>query len=154
MINLRALLNLYERLAKNTNQKDKNGHFLTATTPPRRRFAANTGWLIAQSVFQYMLSAVIGIIAARFLGPANYGILGCGVSLMAIFQAFCTLGFNDVQITNMVETPEDEGGIIGTSLTLRLISSTLSIGGIALAAWITRPGEKLLRWLRYCKARN
>ena len=118
--------------------------FFGSDNPLRRRFAANTGWLIAQSVFQYMLSAVIGIIAARFLGPANYGILGYGVSLMAIFQAFCTLGFNDIQITNMVETPEDEGGIIGTSLTLRLVSSTLSIGGIALAAWITRPGESLL----------
>ena len=100
----------------------------------RKRFAVNTGWLIAQSVFQYVLSAVIGIIAARFLGPANYGILGYGVSLMAIFQAFCTLGLNDIQITNMVETPEDQGGIIGTALSLRLVSSTLSIGAIALAA--------------------
>ena len=115
-----------------------------SNNPLRRRFAANTGWLIAQSVFQYVLSAVIGIIAARFLGPANYGILGYGVSLMAIFQAFCTLGLNDIQITNMVETPEDQGGIIGTALSLRLVSSTLSIGAIALAAWLTRPGEKLL----------
>ncbi|MEA4870607.1 MAG: flippase [Christensenella sp.] len=118
--------------------------FFGNDNPLRRRFAANTGWLIAQSVFQYVLSAVIGIIAARFLGPANYGILGYGVSLMAIFQAFCTLGFNDIQITNMVETPEDEGGIIGTALALRLVSSTISIGAIALAAWITRPGESLL----------
>ncbi len=112
--------------------------------PLRKRFAANTGWLIAQSIFQYVLSAVIGIIAARFLGPANYGILGYGVSLMAMFQAFCTLGFNDIQITNMVETPDDEGGIIGTALLLRLVSSTLSVFAIALAAWLTRPGERLL----------
>ena len=45
--------------------------FFNSNNPLRRRFAANTGWLIAQSVFQYVLSAVIGIIAARFLGPAN-----------------------------------------------------------------------------------
>ncbi len=110
----------------------------------RKRFAVNTGWLIAQSVFQYVLSAVIGIIAARYLGPANYGILGYGVSLMAMFQAFCTLGLNDIQITNMIETPDDVGGIIGTALILRLVSSTLSIAGIAAAAAISRPGEKLL----------
>jgi len=112
--------------------------------PIRKRFAANTGWLIAQSVFQYVLSAVIGIIAARFLGPANYGILSYGVSLMAMFQAFCTLGLNDIQITNMVETPDDIGGIIGTALVMRLVSSTLSIFGIAAVAMISRPGEKLL----------
>ena len=98
----------------------------------RRRFAANTGWLIAQSVFQYVLSAVIGIIAARYLGPANYGVLGYGVSLIAIFTAFATLGFNDVQITNMIETPAETGAIIGTALVLRLVSSTLSVAGITL----------------------
>ncbi len=113
-------------------------------SPLRKRFAANTGWLIAQSVFQYVLSAVIGIIAARFLGPANYGILGYGVSLMAIFQAFCTLGLNDIQITNMVETPEEAGGIIGTSLAMRLISSSLSILMIAAVAAIARPGDRVL----------
>lgn len=118
--------------------------FLNLNNPLRKRFAANTGWLIAQSIFQYAVTAVIGIIAARFLGPTNYGILGYGVSLMAIFSTIGTLGLNDIQITSMVETPEDEGGIIGTALLLRLVSSTLSIGAIALSAWLTRPGEHLL----------
>ena len=118
--------------------------FFKSENPLRRRFAANTGWLIAQSVFQYVLSAVIGIIAARFLGPANYGILGYGVSLMAFFGAVASLGFNDIQITNMVESPEETGGIVGTALVLRLIASTLSVAGIALAAMIARPGDKVL----------
>lgn len=118
--------------------------FFGSDNPLRRRFAANTGWLIAQSVFQYMLSAVIGIIAARFLGPSNYGILGYGASLMAFFGSFASLGFYDIQITNMVERPEDTGGIIGTALTLRLLASTLSVIGIALVAVIARPGERVL----------
>ena len=118
--------------------------FWKRENPIRRRFAANTGWLIAQSVFQYVLSAVIGIIAARFLGPSNYGILGYGASLMAFFNGFASLGFNDIQITNMVESPEETGGIIGTALVLRLIASTLSVAGIALAASIARPGNQVL----------
>ena len=118
--------------------------FWNSENPMRRRFAANTGWLIAQSVFQYVLSAVIGIIAARFLGPSNYGILGYGASLMAFFGAFASLGFNDIQITNMVESPEETGGIIGTALVLRLVASTISVAGIALAASIARPGNQVL----------
>ena len=43
----------------------KNGN------PLARKFAVNTGWIVAQYVFQYILSAVIGIIAARYMGPAN-----------------------------------------------------------------------------------
>lgn len=118
--------------------------FFQSDNPVRKKFAANTGWLIAQSVFQYVLSAVIGIIAARFLGPSNYGILGYGVSLMAFFGAVASLGFNDIQITNMVEFPDDTGAIIGTAFVARLVASTLSVFGIALAATIARPGDKVL----------
>ena len=40
-----------------------------AQNPLFARFAKNTGWLIAQNVFQYVLSAVVGILAARYIGP-------------------------------------------------------------------------------------
>ncbi len=70
-----------------------------------------TGWLIRPEHFQYVLSAVIGIIARAFLGPANYGVLVTACR-DGDLPAFCTLGFNDIQITNMVETPEEAGGII------------------------------------------
>ncbi len=110
----------------------------------RARFAKNTGWLLAQSVFQYMLTAVIGIIAARYLGPENYGVLGYGVSLMAIFQCFCTLGLNDIQIAQMIERPEERGAIVGTALALRMTSTALSIAGITLTAAVLRPGNPLL----------
>ena len=52
---------------------------------------------------------------------------------MAFFGAFASLGFNDIQITNMVESPEETGGIVGTALVLRLVASTISVAGIARA---------------------
>lgn len=108
------------------------------------RFAANTGWLVAQNVFQYMLTAVIGILAARYMGPSNYGLLGYGATMMALLSPICTLGLDSVQIPAMVETPEQAGELIGTSAVLRLGSTTLSIAAITVIAAVTRPGEKLL----------
>lgn len=109
-----------------------------------KRFFANTGWLVAQNVFQYVLSAVIGILAARYIGPANYGLLNYGSSLMAIFLPFCTLGLNSAEIPAMVDAPEKSGEIVGTCFVLRLISSMLSIALLTLVAAVTKSGNRLL----------
>lgn len=112
--------------------------------PLLKRFAANTGYLVAQYVFQYILAAVVGILAARYMGPENFGILGYGAGMMAIFLPFCTLGIDSIEIPAMIEKPEEQGKIVGTCFTLRLISSTLSILLITAVAAVTRPGNKLL----------
>ena len=109
-----------------------------------QRFAANTGWLVAQNVFQYVLSAVIGILAARYMGPANYGILSYGAAMMVLFSPFCTLSLNDVQIPCMIDEPQDTGKIIGTALVMRLVSTMLSIGVLLLVVAYTKPGDKLI----------
>ncbi len=109
-----------------------------------KRFAANTGWLVAQNVFQYVLSAVIGILAARYMGPANYGILGYGAAMMVLFSPFCTLSLNDVQIPCMIDEPQDTGKIIGTALAMRFVATLLSIGVLLLIVMYTKPGDKLI----------
>lgn len=109
-----------------------------------KRFAKNTGWLVAQNVFQYVLSAVIGILAARYMGPSNYGVLGFGASLMAMFLPLCTLGLDSVQIPAMIAEPERTGEFIGTSLALRGASSALSIMAIAALTALLKPNNPLM----------
>lgn len=120
------------------------GIFSRADSPLLKRFAANTGWLVAQNVFQYILSAVIGILAARYMGPGNYGVLGYGASLMAMFLPLCTLGIDGVQIPAMLDAPEKQGEIVGTALLLRLTSSALSILCIVALVRVLEPDNKLL----------
>ncbi len=120
------------------------GIFGKGDNPLLKRFAANTGWLVAQNVFQYVLSAVIGIIAARYMGPGNYGILSYGASMMVLFSPFCTLSLNDVQIPCMIDTPEDTGKIIGTALLMRLVSTTLSVLALLGLVAVMKPGNKLM----------
>lgn len=115
-----------------------------SNNPLIRRFAANTGWLVAQNVFQYVLSAVIGILAARYMGPGNYGILSYGAAMMVLFSPFCTLSLNDVQIPCMIDEPQDTGKIIGSAVVMRLISTMLSIGAMLLLVSFMKPGDKLM----------
>lgn len=78
-------------------------------------------------IFHMFLSFLMSLLMARYLGPANYGILNYAAAYCTFFTAFCTLGINSVIIKDFVDHPDEEGEAIGTTLTLRLISSVLSL---------------------------
>lgn len=90
----------------------------------------NAGWLIIGKIGQSLVNLVVGILTARYLGPANYGLINYAAAYVAFFTSICTLGINSVIVKEFVDAQEDEGTIIGTSLGLRAISSVLSVVSI------------------------
>lgn len=91
------------------------------------RIVKNAGWLITGRIIQMLLSFVIGLLIARYLGPSNYGLINYATAYITFFSTFCTLGINSVIVKNLIDHPEQEGETIGTTIFLRLISSLLSI---------------------------
>lgn len=92
----------------------------------KNRTVQNAGWLIGCRVVQMMINFVVGILTARYLGPANYGLINYANAYIAFFTAFCTLGINSVLVKEFVDKPENAGTTIGTTLVLRGASSLLS----------------------------
>ena len=86
----------------------------------------NAGWLIGSKIAQMVISLLVGVITARYLGPSNYGLIGYATAYTAFFNAFCTLGINSLLVKEFVDNPQNEGTVIGTSLMLRAISSLMS----------------------------
>lgn len=86
----------------------------------------NAGWLIGGKIAQMVISFFVSILTARYLGPSNYGLINYATAYIAFFTAFCTLGINSVLVKEFVDSPEEAGVTIGTTLVLRLISSALS----------------------------
>ena len=97
----------------------------------KTRTIKNAGWLMGGKIIQMLLSLVVGMLTARFLGPSNYGLLNYASAYTAFFMAFCTLGINSILVREFIAHPEDEGEILGTTLVLRMMSSLLS-GGVIL----------------------
>lgn len=103
----------------------------------------NAGWLIGGRIIQMLLSLIIGILTARYLGPNNYGLISYGSAYVAFFTALCNLGLNAVIIKDFVDYPDEQGEAIGSALTMRLVSSVLcAILTICVSAFIDR-GEPL-----------
>ncbi|MBO5021546.1 MAG: flippase [Clostridia bacterium] len=107
----------------------------------KNRTAKNAGWLIGGRVAQMIISFFVSTLTARYLGPANYGIINYAAAYTAFFTAFCTLGINSVLVNEFIDKPEDAGTTIGTTLVLRAVSSLLSAFTIITIVCFVDAGE-------------
>ena len=82
--------------------------------------------MIGEKIIQMLISLMVGLLTARYLGPSNYGLINYATSFTAFFAALCTLGINSLLVKELVDRPEQEGEVLGTALVLRGISSLLS----------------------------
>lgn len=110
----------------------------------KSRFLGNASWIIFGKVIQVTLGLVISMFTARYLGPSNYGLINYASAFSAFFAAFCTLGINGIIVKELLDHPKEQGSIIGSSILLRLISSTLSMLMIVLIVSLLNPNDHLV----------
>lgn len=102
----------------------------------------NASWIIGIQIVKSLLGLVISMLTARFLGPSNFGLINYAASIVAFVTPIMYLGLNGVLVQEIVNTPEKEGEILGTSVTMTFLSSLLCvIGVISFAAAVNR-GER------------
>lgn len=109
----------------------------------KNRVVKNAGWIIGGKLANKLLAFVVGIFAARWLGPGNYGLINYAAAYATFFASLCTLGINSVIVKNFVDHPEQESETIGTTLLLRAVSSLLSALMIVGIVSIVDSGEPL-----------
>lgn len=102
----------------------------------------NAGWIIACKIAQSVLQLIVGMLSARYLGPSNYGLISYAASVVAFALPLMKLGFNATLVHELVETPEKEGEIVGTSLVLNVSSSLLCIAGVSCFAYAANADDK------------
>ncbi len=109
-----------------------------------KKVTKNTMWIMAERIVQMLISLVVGVISARYLGPSNYGILNYGASLVVLFTAISKLGLETVMIKDLVDDRKKNGVILGTAMVMRLISSGLSILCITIIVMVLKPNDNVI----------
>lgn len=104
----------------------------------------NSFWIIGEQVFQMIVSLIIGVLSARYLGPSNYGTLNYTASFISFFTSLATLGLDGVVIMKIIAHPEKEGEFLGTSIFFRLISAFISSVLILVLIYIINGYDLLL----------
>lgn len=108
-----------------------------------KQFLFNTGWIVFDRIFHMLLSLVITSLTAQYLGPERYGLISYGQSFISIFTIVCKLGIDSIIVSEIIKNKDDTGRIVGTTIGLRMISGFLSVGIIAMAVMVLKPGDTL-----------
>jgi O-antigen/teichoic acid export membrane protein len=87
------------------------------------KYFKNTGWLM----FGKILSMVINLMIANYLGAISFGDLSFADALTAIIAAVGTLGLDSFIIREIIQEPEKKDEILGTSLLLRVAVNVLLV---------------------------
>ena len=81
------------------------------------------------------------MLTARYLGPSNYGLITYAASLVAFVTPIMQLGLNSILVQEIIDYPEDEGTVIGTSVFMSLLSSLACIVGCVSFSLMVNQGE-------------
>lgn len=127
-------------MIKKTIRKFKNSKFLS-----------NTMWDIGGKVFQMILTLVVGMLTARYLGPSNYGVIGYTASYVAFFTVVCQLGFTSTAVKEIIDNPERQGEFLGTTIFFRICASLISTVAISVLVYIL-DGDQTIAWVAFLQS--
>ena len=81
-----------------------------------QKYFKNTGWLMLGKI----LSLIVGIFIAKFLGPHDFGDLSFAVAFTAIIAAVGTLGLDSFIIREILHQPAKRDEVMGTAFWMRI----------------------------------
>lgn len=81
------------------------------------------------------MSVLVTAWVARHLGPEQYGSLSFAMALVGIFTAISSVGLQ-TEVVKQLVTKDNDGGVIGTALALRLLGGVVAYALVFVAAYI------------------
>lgn len=93
---------------------------------PLQRSINNSGWLFFDHMTRIAVGFVMGIWIARYLGPANLGLLDYSVAIFSLFAALSSLGLNGIVVRELVREPDKREEILASTFTMLAVA-----GGVA-----------------------
>jgi PST family polysaccharide transporter len=104
--------------------------------------ASNTGWLVADKLVRLGFGLLVGVWIARYLGPANFGLLNFAIAFVALFATVSGLGLQGVMVRDLVIAPQRREVLLASALLLRVAAAaTMTILAI-IAVEFLRPRDQ------------
>jgi PST family polysaccharide transporter len=94
-----------------------------------------------------VLSLLVGLWVARYLGPTGFGLLNFSTAFVALFAFLGDLGLQAVVIRDLVRWPEKRLQIVISALAVRLIGTLLALIVIGGSILLLRGGDSTSRAL-------
>lgn len=109
----------------------------TLSSPTRRTVVTNVAWATTGKVVRVFTDVLVSIFVARYLGPAQYGLMNYVVSFVAIFSIIANFGLDNIEIREIAKPGSDKNTIIGTAFSLRLLFALVALVLITIVLFIS-----------------
>lgn len=90
---------------------------------------ANSSWLIGESILTMIISLLVGIVSARYLGPENYGIINRFLPYITLANSICIFGMQSIIVREISKNHDKQSisKLLGSALAFRFLLSIISI---------------------------
>jgi len=79
----------------------------------------------------------VGVWVARYLGPAQYGLLNYAGAFVGLFSAFATLGLDEIVVRELIKDESKKDVLLGTAFWLKIMGAIVMLIMIAIAVQFT-----------------
>lgn len=91
------------------------------------RAIGNIAWLVFERAAMLVLSVVIGVWTARYLGPQKFGAWNFLLALSGLLMVLPSLGLDKIALRDFVNDPAASAEILGSSFGLRAIGGSVAV---------------------------
>ena len=92
----------------------------------RQSLFKNINWLLAEKLVRLALGLFVSVVTARYLGPENMGVWNYLLAIVSVFSMGSILGFDVIASKEFVNRPKEEGALLATIFSLRLMGGILA----------------------------
>lgn len=114
--------------------------------PALDRIVANLGWWFVDRALSLLLAFAVSIHVARYLGPAQLGLLASGLAVIEIMHAVAGLNLGPIVVGQLAKHPRRADRILGSASLLIAGSSAVAIAIILIIAW-TGALDRQISWI-------
>jgi O-antigen/teichoic acid export membrane protein len=110
-----------------------------------RRILGNSGWLLGDRIARVIVSLSVGVLVARYLGPARLGMLSYATALVGIVGCIGAMGTEGVLTRDLVREPQRAYELLGSALVLRFVGGVaVVIVAALLATWLRADSREIV----------
>lgn len=115
--------------------------------PQLQGIVSNTGWMMGDKIFRKAVGLLVGVLLARYLGPALFGKFSFALALVMILTPVALLSLDMLSIKRLIQQPSSRDEVLGTSFLLMTAGGVIAFGLAVALIFLLRPGDSLMHWL-------
>lgn len=106
------------------------------------RIIKNSGLLVIASLINNVMTFILTLFTARYLGTYDFGLISSATSLVGVFGVLCDLGLSTYAVREVSRNPDKCAEYFGTTYLFRIIFSLVSVSLYVIFVYMSNFSQK------------